>query len=299
MTTRATAIVLGSLLGCAAAVFGQTRPLATFRKSAIPDTGTFTVGVEYERIFARDLDDAGVSGTELDANGAVVGTIEAATTARGVELESNAILVRLGYSIAGAPDRTWAIEGYSILGAADLTLDGTVNSPGDAPETFNVDGDFGVVFGGGMRSQVYRRGRLRVFVDGSIRFSYHDSGIVPVAELDLVPGPGETAAQDFETRLLSWQVSGYVAWDFELGDLIVAPYGGFRLSGLEARVDGSQGFFDPDFDGLQTLDYGPHQEDVFGLFAGVEVGITGNLGAFVEVRFIDELAITAGGSVTF
>ena len=105
--------------------------------------------------------------------------------------------------------------------------------------------------------------------------------------------------QDFETWVLSWQISGYVVYEFEVGDILVAPYGGVRLSGVDVDVDGEQRVFSPGFDGRQTINYSADQADIFGLFFGAEAGFTPNFAAFLELSLIDQFVVAVGGSFTF
>ncbi len=222
------------------------------------------------------------------------------TTARGVELESNALLMRLAYSLYAPADDSFGLEGYLLLGAADVELDGVVSDPADTPEVFNVDGDFGVVFGGGLRSRLFTRDQFTVFADGSVRFSAHDSNITPVGNLGLDFDPAtESVAQDFDTKVLAWQISAYATYEVDAGATTLLPYAGIRLSGVDVEVTGTQAFFIPLFDGRQTIDYDANQDDVFGLFAGIEAGFTENFSAYFEVRVIDEFAVALGGSFRF
>ena len=101
--------------------------------------------------------------------------------------------------------------------------------------------------------------------------------------------------------MLAWHISAYATYEIDAGETTLLPYAGIRLSGVDLEVDGAQDFFDPGgaFVKRQTIDYGAHQSDVFGLFAGVEMGFTESFFAYFEVRVIDEFAIALGGSFTF
>lgn len=277
----------------------QNVSIANTRKTEIAPTGHFTLSLEYERLFQRDLDDAGVSGIEFDDLGVISGALDPVTRAVDVELESNMVFVRTAYSIYAPEDEHFGIEVYFLIGGADTQLDGGVGDPGPPFESFNVDGDFGLLFGGGVRARVYSQGPVKVFVDGSVRYTENDSSIGMVPNLDLDLGLGETAVQDFTTKVLSWQISGYVAYEFEVGDIVVAPYGGIRLSGVDVDVDGEQLFFDPGFDGRQTINYSADQSDILGLIVGAEAGFTSNFAAFLEFSLIDQFAVAVGGSFTF
>lgn len=271
----------------------------TFRKSQLSPKGTTSVTLEFERIYQRDLDNATVSGTEFDDAGAVDDAIDAGTKARGVELESNAVFLRLAHVFYAPEDKPFGLEGYVLLGGADVELDGKVTSPGDPSEGFNVDGDFDFLFGGGVRARLYSNEKLTVLSDISLRYSVHESDIKKVNNLDLDLGAGESASQDFDTDLLAWQVSIYASYELEVANTSIFPYGGIRFSGVDVEVDGKQKKFDPDPDGSQDVKYDTNQSDVFGLFGGIEAGFSDKYSAFVELHVIDELSMTIGVSIRF
>ncbi len=273
------------------AAYAQNGSTGMFRKTDLMPAGEWSVTAEFEHIFSRDLDDGGVSGLEND-----VTPLDAGTAARSVELESNALLVRLAYSLYAPAEGTFGLEGFLLLGAADVELDGVVSDPGDAPEVFNVDGDFGVVFGGGLRSRLFKRDQFTVFADGSVRFSEHDSDIAQVGELNLDLGPGDIASQDFDTSVLAWHIAAYVTIEVDAGGTTLLPYAGIKFSGVDVDVGGAQQIVAGD---RQTIDYGSHQRDILGLLAGGEKGFTENFSAYFEVRVIDEFAIVLGGTFTF
>ncbi len=272
------------------AAYAQNGSTGMFRKTDLLPAGEWSVTAEFEHIFSRDLDDGGVSGLEND-----VTPLNPDTAARSVELESNALLVRLAYSLYAPAEGTFGLEGFLLLGAADVELDGGV-SDGGVPDVFNVDGDVGVVFGGGLRSRLFKRDQFTVFADGSVRFSEHDSDIAQVGELNLDLGPGDVASQDFDTSVLAWNIAAYVTIEVDAGGTTLLPYAGIKLSGVDVDVDGAQQIVAGD---RQTIDYGSHQSDILGLFAGVEMGFTKNFSAYFEVRVIDEFAIVLGGTFTF
>ncbi len=274
------------------AAYAQKGSTGRFRKTDLLPAGKWSVSLEFEHIFSRDLDDGGVTGTE--DNMGVLTPLDPGTTARGVDLESNALLVRLAYSLYAPDEDSFGLEGFLLLGAADVKLDGGV-SDGGPLDPFNVDGDFGVVFGGGLRSRLFKKDQFTVFADGSVRFSEHDSDITQVGELNLDVDPGDSARQDFDTSVLAWHIAAYVTFEIDAGGTTLLPYAGIKLSGVDVDVDGQQ------ISGIesQTIDYGSHQSDILGLFAGVETGFTENFSAYFEVRVIDEFAIALGGTFTF
>lgn len=278
---------------------GQESESRTFRKTDMGPKGTWTASVEYQRIFDRDLDDAGITGTETDDLGVFVDTIDVGTAGRNVELESNSVMLRLAYTIYAPEDSSIGIEVYALLGGADVELSGDVTSPGDPTESFHVDGDFAVAFGGGARVRLYQKDKLTVFADSSVRYSDHDADIRQVNNLDLDLGVGDTAVQDFELSMLVWQASLYVSYEMEMAEMTIIPYGGIRLSLVDIDVDGHQDFFDPAFDKRQTINYDASEDDILGLLVGVEASITNKVSAFVELHVIDETALSAGVTINF
>ncbi len=283
------AFVVGAVSAAASA---QDKPM--YRKAGLAPTGTFTAGIEYQRIFTRDLDDSDITG--VDDGG---GPLDAGTRGSGVELESNAVLARLAYSIHAPEQDSFGVEAYVLLGGADVALDGDVTAPGELTEGFDVDGDFDLAFGGGVRFRVYAQDKLSVFADASVLFSEHDSDIRQVDRLDLDLGPLQTSTQDFETSVLSWQISAYASYEFDVGEFVIAPYGGLRLSFMDVEVTGRQNFFDPAPDGFQTIDYDTNQDGIISIVLGAEAAFTENIGAFIELSVLDETTLILGGSYTF
>ena len=80
------------------AAYAQNGSTGTFRKTDLLPAGEWSVTAEFEHIFSRDLDDGGVSGIEDDGMGGIT-PLDPGTAARSVDLESNALLVRLAYSL--------------------------------------------------------------------------------------------------------------------------------------------------------------------------------------------------------
>lgn len=288
------AFVVGALSAAASA---QDWPM--YRKAGLAPMGTFTAGIEYQRIFTRDLDGTSITGVETDDTGAVTGALDVGTRGNGVELESNAVLARLAYSIYAPEGSSFGVEGYLLLGGADVQLDGNVTAPGDPAESFHVDGDFDFAYGGGVRFRVYSQDKLSVFADGSVRYSEHDSDIRQVDRLDLDLGVGQTSSQDFKTSVLYWQISAYASYEFDVGEFVIAPYGGLRLSFMDVEVSGGQNFFDPAPDGRQTIDYDTHQDGIISIVLGAEMAFTENIGAFIELSVLDETTLILGASYTF
>ena len=297
ITSGAITVTLLSL-STPGALFGQ-QTLSAWKKTEIAPVGSFSLGLEYDNISERALEDSAVTGVKLDDMGAFDDMIDPGTEARDVDLESSAVHLRLSYSFYAPAESGVAVESYLLLGTADVELDGVVVSPGDPTQSFNVDGDSDLSLGAGVRARVYKQGPLSIFADASFRTSDHDSDIRQVSNLDLDLGVGETAVQDFETSLTAWQISSYAAYVFERGGTTIAPYGGLRISSLEAEVDGEQSFFDPGFDGTQSIDYSADSEDDFGIFAGVEATFSNGINAFLELRTADESAVTIGISASF
>lgn len=268
-----------------------------WRKGDVAPTGHFSFSLEYDRIFLRDLDEKRLSGAEFDDLGVFDGALSSRTT--NVELESDFVYLRSAYSMYAPEDSPFGIEGYFLLGGANIKLEGRVKDPGDPSDSFDVEGDFDFAVGGGFRSRLYAIDQWNFLADFSIRWSKHESSIKKVDNLDLDLGPGEGARQDFETELFSWQLSLYASYSLEVNNVRVVPYGGLRFSGVDVDVEGKQEFFDPAFDGTQTIDYSAEEHNIFGMFLGVEAVFTENASVIFELRFIDELAITLGAGYVF
>ncbi|MCZ6792950.1 MAG: hypothetical protein O7J95_04975 [Planctomycetota bacterium] len=291
-------LLSATLIAVPTTLVAQTGP-QPWRKGDIPPTGHFSLSLEYDRIGARDLDDAGVSGVEIDDLGVVVDALDAGTRALDVELASNAFYLRGAYSVYSPAASPFGVEVFLLLGGADVDLEGGVVDPGSPPESFDLEGDFDLTVGGGFRSRLYAVDRLKFLAEFSVRWSGHDTDVAMVDNLELDLDLGESARPDFDLDVLSWQLSIYASYVLDVGRLSLAPYGGFRFSGVSVDLEGRQDFFDPGFDGSQTIDYDTEEDGVFGLFLGVEAAFTENVAAFVEVRFVEEFALTIGAGFRF
>ncbi len=299
--------------GLAALVLFSAAPLASvtaqedlapgrivpWRKADVAPTGSYSLTLEYGGVFLRDLEETSLRGTELDDLGVFDGEIDPLTETRNVELASNAIYVRGAYSLYAPEESPYGVEIFLMLGTSNVELDGDVRDPGEFDNSFNVNGDFGILVGGGVRGRIYSMDRLKFLADFTFQWTQHDTDISKVPNLDLDLDPGDSARQDFETDVLTWQLSLYASYLTEVGDLAIAPYGGIRFSGVSLEIDGKQTFFDPAFDGTQGIHYEAEQDNILGIFFGAEASFTENVSAFLEVSLIDQYSLTLGAGYRF
>ena len=100
------------------------------------------------------------------------------------------------------------------------------------------------------------------------------------------------AAGAFETLLallfaLVWSVAHY------------ANYETVRVLGAPASLRDVHYFFDPTFDGTQSIDYSADADDMLGIIGGVEATFGNGISAFLELRALDESALALGISAGF
>jgi len=176
---------------------------------------------------------------------------------------------------------------YGIIGAADAEYKLDVGA-----KHVKWDTDTNIAWGAGATLILYEKeitvrdkAILRIGIDGKYRRS--DLDLDKVTINDDSYDAGDSAITDKKFEQDDWQVSAGVSCQFDR----VIPYAGVKYSDMdgEASVTVSGTEYKSDFSA----------EDNFGLFCGIDILFTDCFTANVEGRFIDETAITAGGTVRF
>lgn len=232
------------------------------RPSNFRRTGITTGGslaLDFSHVFDQTLGN--------DVLDAAVGAVPAGTAVTSLDLKTTTVLARFA---AGAAGESTGIEVYLLIGTVKPELTGTT-----AGSAFKADGGWGFGIGGGGRYRFFRAHGFSLFLDAWARWSRSDADIT----LDGVLA--DTA--DFD--VLAWEGSIYLAYEFDFGgNVVVAPYGGVILSGVSTDVRN-----------ILLTD----QEDIFGVLAGIEGGITENISVYAEGRFLSQTSIAAGLTIAF
>ena len=262
-----------------------------------------TLRLELDRVYKRDLQSSSVSGVRTDARGAFVSSLSPTTSARGMELEYEVLLLRLAHGWVGDDAEAFALEGFVQVGFVDSVLEAGILQPGRREDGIFVDGRGGLAYGAGIRSRLFRRDGWRVLADASVLLGSHGSAVSQKdnlgLEIDDEAVPPESATQDFDTELLIWELSALVATDLQAGRTVVAPYAGVRVSRVEYELDGSQSFFNPGFNGTQTVALHSDEKALIGFLAGLDVAFAADAGAYFELHLVDGIALSLGAELRF
>jgi hypothetical protein len=245
------------LLSLPAATLAQGQGPSNFRKTSIATGGS--IALDFSYVWEQAL-----SNDTLDAP---LGAVPVGTTVTNLDLKTTAVLARFA---AGAADENTGVEVFFLIGTVKPEITGTT-----AGSAFTADGNWGIGLGGGGRYRFFRAHGFSLFVDGWVRWSRSNADI----SLDGV------VTESRDTDVLAWEGSLYLSYEFDLGgNVIIAPYGGLALNGVNTDVR----------DLLVT-----NQEDMFGVLVGVEGGITENISLYAEGRFLSQTSIAAGVTIAF
>lgn len=262
--------------------------------------GKFSLGLEYDGIFNRDMD--WKSGSENETILGVTYTDPVPYPGESIddmEIDSNRIFLKgtLGFH----PN----VDMFVKLGMASANSEAMFKEPGYPDEKFEFEDDWDFAWGIGVKAKIFETpGGLRFMADGQY-LSYKVDGDVKVDGKDLdqvileefrLWDPMATFSSDSKIEIKEWQVALYVNQTF--GNF--SPYAGIKYSDFEIdlEIDGSGQFLgDPYF---LKMEGNAEADDNFGIFLGTDIYIIPNqLSVNIEARFIDETAGTIGVNYRF
>ena len=263
--------------------------------------GKFSLGLEYDGVFDRDMDWKSGSETETVAG---ITTFTGPLPSPGdsiddMEVDSNRIFLK------GTLGLHPNVDIFLKLGMADGNSEGKHKEPGEPDEKFEFEDDWDFAWGIGAKIKIFETpGGLRFMADGQY-LSYKVDGDVKVDGKDLdqvileefrLWDPMATFSSDSKIEIKEWQVALYVNQTF--GNF--SPYAGIKYSDFEIdlEIDGSGQFLgDPYF---LKMEGNAEADDNFGIFLGTDIYIIPNqLSVNIEARFIDETAGTIGVNYRF
>ena len=182
---------------------------------------------------------------------------------------------------------------YAILGVAEAkkqTYDVVCSDDKEHKIQWQTDYDF--VWGVGGTAMLYEtapgevgEGILNVGVDGRYRQSHLDVDGVVIDDQQYKSGDGYLTSTEF--KLEQWQIALAVAYQYKQ----IVPYVGVKYSDAsgEATVTTNDG----------SGKYKFENEDKVGIFVGGDIIINDSMTVNAEGRFIDETALSLGGTVRF
>lgn len=224
--------------------------------------GKFSLGVEYDGVFDRDLD--------LDS---IMPPLGPGESIKDAEFESNRIFAK------GTLGLHPNLDIFVKFGAADADGEFKFVDP-SASTKFEFDGDWDFAWGIGAKAKLFQSpSGIRLMAD--IQYLWYEvDGDIKVNGIDLaITGP-----YDAETEIQEWQVALYV--NKTIG--MFSPYAGVKYSDMDVETDiDSQSF------GKLEIDF--EADDNFGIFLGTDFYAIPNILSFnIEGRFVDEIALSVG-----
>ena len=263
--------------------------------------GKFSLGLEYDGVFDRDMDWKSGSETETVAG---ITTFTGPLPSPGdsiddMEVDSNRIFLK------GTLGLHPNVDIFLKLGMADGNSEGKHKEPGEPDEKFEFEDDWDFAWGIGAKIKIFETpGGLRFMADGQY-LSYKVDGDFKVAgqnldrvileELRLLD-PNATFSSDSETEIKEWHIALYVNQTF--GNF--SPYGGVKYSEFDADFEfkGSGQVLATPYS--YTIEGDMEADDNFGIFLGTDIYVIANqLSINIEARFIDETAGTIGVNYRF
>ena len=262
--------------------------------------GKFSLGLEYDGVFDRDMDWKSGSVTETYPGGTYTEALPyPGDSIDDMEIDSNRIFLK------GALGLHPNVDIFVKLGMASANWEAKHKGPGYPDEKFEFDDDWDFAWGIGAKVKIFETlGGLRFMGDAQY-LSYKVDGDFKIDGKDLDQDILEylrwfdsnaTFSADSEVEIKEWQIALYVNQTF--GNF--SPYAGVKYS--ECDVDF-------EFKGSGQVSGDPYSfniegdaeaDDNFGIFLGTDIYIIPNqLSLNVEVRFIDETAGTFGLTYRF
>ena len=262
--------------------------------------GKFSLGLEYDGIFNRDMD--WKSGSETETFLGVTHTEPVpypGGTIKDIEIDSNRIFLK------GTLGLHPNVDMFVKLGMASANWEAMTKEPGYPDEKLEFEDDWNFAWGIGVKAKIFETpGGVRFMadaqylsykVDGDVKVDGKDVDQIMLEEYQLLD-PMATFSSDSEIEIKEWQVALYVNQTF--GNF--SPYAGIKYSDfetdLEINVNGQ----------LLGNPYSmkwkgdAEAEDNFGIFLGTDIYIIPNqLSVNIEARFIDETAGTIGMNYRF
>lgn len=255
--------------------------------------GKFSLGLEYDGVFDRDMDWKSGSLT-VTALGVTV-TEDLGDSLEDMEIDSNRIFLK------GTLGLHPNVDMFVKLGMASANWE----AKGFPDEKFEFEDDWDFAWGVGVKVKLFETpGGLRFLGDAQY-LSYKVDGDFKIDGKDFDQGileelrsmdPTATFSSDSEVEIEEWQVALYVNQTF--GNF--SPYAGVKYSDFEAdsELKGSGQLFVTPYS--LKLKGDAEADDNFGIFLGTDIYVIPNLLSInIEARFIDETAGTFGLTYRF
>ena len=263
--------------------------------------GKFSLGLEYDGVFDRDMDwDSGsenetYSGTVIDA-----GPLPSSgDSIEDIEIDSNRIFLK------GTLGLHPNVDIFVKLGMAGANWEARYKEPGEPDTKLEFEDDWDFAWGIGAKIKIFETpGGLRFLgdaqylsykVDGDFKTGGQDEEQNTLENLRSFD-PDATFSADSQVEIKEWQVALYVNQTF--GNF--SPYAGVKYSecDIDFEFKGSGQVFGNSYS--QKIEGDAEADDNFGIFLGTDIYvIPDQLSINIEARLIDETAGTLGLTYSF
>ncbi|RLC26527.1 MAG: hypothetical protein DRH21_01900 [Deltaproteobacteria bacterium] len=263
--------------------------------------GKFSLGLEYDGVFDRDMD--WKSGSEIETIAGVIITDEPVPypgeSIDDIEIDSDRVFLK------GALGLHPNVDIFVKLGMASANWEAKCKEPGYPDEKLEFDDDRDFAWGIGAKVKIFETlGGLR-FVGDAQYLSYKVDGDFKIDGKDLDQNRLEflrsfdsnaTFSADSEVEIKEWQVALYVNQTF--GNF--SPYAGVKYSEYDVDFEFKGSGQALGIPYSMKVEGDAEADDNFGIFLGTDIYIIPNLLSInIEARFIDETAGTFGLTYRF
>ena len=201
----------------------------------------------------------------------------------GAELKGQWVTAKLGMTILNR------VEPYVKVGTSDLEVKWRHGA-----QNIEVDADSGLAWGGGVKANIFEYRGIRLTGDYQYRTTEPDATKITVNSLSIID-TGPTFKVD------EWQASLLLSKKFEIPlkwqSIYVVPYTG--ISYVDSNVDVS--FKDPNAPGTDYSLFDANNKKCYGFILGCDI-VPSLSSAFIysiELRLVDEIALSLGGTMKF
>lgn len=252
-------------------------------------SGRYSLGIEYDSLANRDMTfDSGSASSMAFLVTTPSPFPDSGSLISGTETKSKRILLR------GAVNLMSRLDFYVKLGIADAELGYTIKSPAQADRQVKFDGSLDFAYGTGFKARMASWGGWTVISDLQfLRYEVEGDYTVDGKDFaELFPGRLIPERSRSEAEVQELQLAVYLTGKIGM----MTPYAGFKISDLTIDIDNEAS-------GKEFISLSPATEsrreshesaDQVGVFLGTGLEMNGPWTANIEIRFIDETAVSVG-----
>lgn len=283
-------VILISLIGTIVGVVSPAHPAPLEDKAWMQGrTGRYSLGIQSDSVLGRDMtfDEGSASRIEFLVN-TPKPFPEAGERIADVELKSRRVM------LSGTMGLMSWLDFFLKLGIADPELSYRINRPSLSDQIIKYDGSVGVAYGAGLKAHVANWGPwvvisdlhfLRYEVEGDYTVDGQDLATLFAADLNATGSSSDAVVQEFHLTISLTRKVG-----------MMTPYGGINFSDVNIDIDSR-------VTGTGVISLAPATElrrekhesaDHVGVFLGTGLEINDPWTANIEIRIVDETAVSIG-----